>query len=79
MLELFCNFFFENIKNDILFFLNNDFVLEKLFFVDVNEFVFLNISKNVIEIFDDDLYMYSFLCLMLIVEFWESVKRLILF
>lgn len=69
MLELFCNFFFENIKNDILFFLNNDFVLEKLFFVDVNEFVFLNISKNVIEIFDDDLYMYSFLCLMLIVEF----------
>lgn len=68
-LELFCNFFFENIKNDILFFLNNDFVLEKLFFVDVNEFVFLNISKNVIEIFDDDLYMYSFLCLMLIVEF----------
>lgn len=50
MLELFCNFFFENIKNDILFFLNNDFVLEKLFFVDVNEFVFLNISKNVIEI-----------------------------
>lgn len=69
MLELFCNFFFENIKNDILFFLNNDFVLEKLFFVDVNEFVFLNISKNVIEIFDDDLYMYSFLCLMLIDEF----------
>lgn len=69
MLELFCNFFFENIKNDILFFLNNDFVLEKLFFVDVNEFAFLNISKNVIEIFDDDLYMYSFLCLMLIVEF----------
>lgn len=79
MLELFFNFFFENVKNDILFFLNNDFVLEKLFFVDVNEFVFLNISKNVIEIFDDDLYMYSFLCLMLIVEFWESVKRLILF
>lgn len=76
MSELSCNSSSENTKNDTLFSLNNDLVLEKLFFADVNESASLNTSKNATEIFDDDLHMHSFSCSMSIVEFRESVKRL---
>lgn len=61
MSELSCNSSSENTKNDTLFSLNNDLVLEKLFFADVNESASLNTSKNATEIFDDDLHMQFFM------------------